>query len=263
MRTLLINTSPKKWKRLSNSNYLLTLAALPVKGTKVKMDYMGAKDIPLLKRELLQIDALVLAMPVYVDAVPSHVLELMQIIEAFAKENHLKFRVYAICNCGFYEGIHCETEMNIIRNFCARAGLEYSGGGGVGGGEMFGFIRFNPLLGLIITVIEFVIRFGLELAKGNVTGTAALHCIDYYTLPICVLVTAFFSILPYMAMYRLGKSISGQNFHGDRFTSLSFRGGSPVFILFASLYWILRALFQNCIFVWTLFRRRINTGKSK
>ncbi len=69
----------------------------------------GAGDAPFLRRELPKTDALVFAMPVYVDAVPSHVLELLQFIEAFARENSLGFKVYAICNCGFYEGAHCET----------------------------------------------------------------------------------------------------------------------------------------------------------
>jgi multimeric flavodoxin WrbA len=69
----------------------------------------GAGDAPFLRRELPKTDALVFAMPVYVDAVPSHVLELLQFIEAFARENSLGFKVHAICNCGFYEGAHCET----------------------------------------------------------------------------------------------------------------------------------------------------------
>ena len=69
----------------------------------------GAGDAPFLRRELPKTDALVFAMPVYVDDVPSHVLELLQFIEAFARENSLGFKVHAICNCGFYEGAHCET----------------------------------------------------------------------------------------------------------------------------------------------------------
>ena len=100
MRTLFINTIPQKWKRLSNSNCLLALASLPVGGEKRRFDYTGGGGRPL---------SLVFAMPAYVDAVPSHVLELLQFIEAFARENSLGFKVHAICNCGFYEGAHCET----------------------------------------------------------------------------------------------------------------------------------------------------------
>lgn len=257
MRTLLVNTSPKKHKRLSNSNYLLTLSSLPVGGDKVKINYSGAGDIPLLKEELQKADVLILAMPVYVDAVPSHVLELMQEAEAFSKEKKLKFKVYAVCNCGFYEGVQCETEMNIIRNFCARSGLEYCGGIGVGGGEMFGFIRFVPLIGLIATILEFAIRFGIEAANGNFTSDAALRCIDFFTLPINILVFIIFSILPYISARRLGKSIASLSFHGDCFTSLSFGILSPLFIFFASFYWVLRALLQNRVFVWSLFRRKV------
>ena len=44
------------------------------------------------RQELPKTDALVFAMPVYVDAVPSHVLELLQFIEAFARENSLGFK---------------------------------------------------------------------------------------------------------------------------------------------------------------------------
>lgn len=45
---------------------------------------------------------------------------------------------------------------------------------------MFGWLRFNPVLGLAVTLVEFALRFGLKGAEGGFTVETALHCIKLY-----------------------------------------------------------------------------------
>ena len=42
--------------------------------------------------------------------------------------------IYGIVNCGFYLGIQAKTALEILKNWCAKTGLVYGGGIGVGGG---------------------------------------------------------------------------------------------------------------------------------
>ena len=76
---------------------------------------------------------------------------------------------------------------------------------------MFGWLRFNPVLGLAVTLVEFALR--------------------------------------------LGVSIRRLEAHGNRLAPLCLSVFGPLFILFASVYWVLRALFQHGVFIWRLFRQ--------
>jgi hypothetical protein len=46
--------------------------------------------------------------------------------------------VYAVMNCGFWEGKQNQPALELVRNWCYRAGLEWKQGFGIGGGEMQG-----------------------------------------------------------------------------------------------------------------------------
>lgn len=83
--------------------------------------------------ELQNADALVFAYPLYVDGIPGHLLSCLTQLEAADWQNR-KIHVYAIVNCGFYEGIQAEPALHILQNWCVKAGLIWSGGIGVGGG---------------------------------------------------------------------------------------------------------------------------------
>lgn len=85
--------------------------------------------------ELLEADALVLVFPLYVDGVPSHLLaELCEMQRLLAGRKPLS--VYAMVNCGFFEGQQTKIALRIVENWCARCGFGWCGGIGVGGGGM-------------------------------------------------------------------------------------------------------------------------------
>ncbi len=253
MRTVCISASPKK--RWSNSAYLLAAAKRFIRGEKESIHFRGAKDYPRIFDALLKADALVLAMPVYVDAVPSHVLELLQKIEQFAKEHDLHFRVYALCNCGFYEGEQCELEMEMLQCWCERAGLTFCGGTGVGAGEMIGFLPLVPIIGLAAMLLEFLIRLSFLIGGGMVTPAAVLGCLHPMVFLISAAVGILFSMGPWAAAAKLGKNVSAAHDCGIHYTTVSFCPAF-LFVFFASIYWALRAFFMHFVPVWRLFRRQ-------
>ena len=77
--------------------------------------------------------AYVIAFPLYVDGIPSNLLR-----ELAAHEQGLPpgARVYAIVNNGFYEGTQNAAAIAMVRNWCARAGLVWGQGAGIGAGEL-------------------------------------------------------------------------------------------------------------------------------
>ena len=83
--------------------------------------------------EVEGMDAWVFAFPLYVDGIPAHLLScLIQLEERqFVNCNRL---VYGIVNCGFYEGIQAEYALQILQNWCGKAGCIWGGGIGVGCG---------------------------------------------------------------------------------------------------------------------------------
>lgn len=84
---------------------------------------------------LNQADALVFLFPLYVDGIPGHLLSCLAGLEEISLENKSReIRVYGIVNCGFYEGIQAEPALQILENWCARAGYVWGGGVGIGGG---------------------------------------------------------------------------------------------------------------------------------
>lgn len=92
--------------------------------------------------ELAACDTLVFAFPLYVDGIPSHLLSCLSQMEGYLKPLASKeMRVYAIVNCGFYEGRQNQHALDIMQNWCAKTGLTWGHGLGIGGG---GFQAATP-----------------------------------------------------------------------------------------------------------------------
>ena len=133
MKIALINGSPKG-KNSASAGLLADLK--PHMGNQAVFT-----DIELCKNsvseelltELARTDVWVLACPLYVDGIPSHLLSCLMQIQKSGRASD-KTAVYGIVNCGFYEGIQAETALNILENWCAKASLFWGGGIGAGGG---------------------------------------------------------------------------------------------------------------------------------
>ena len=160
MKTVLINCSPRK--RFCASSYFLFLQSLFIGGEKVKERLHSPADHARILEQLRDARAVVFGLPLYVDGVPSHVLRFLQEMEAFCRENGLKLRVYCIANNGFIEGKQNEPLMQVFENFCARAGLVWGGGVGIGGGVMLNVTRILFVVEIALLVLNSVLLFYLS-----------------------------------------------------------------------------------------------------
>lgn len=89
-------------------------------------------------------DAIVLAFPLHVDSIPSHLLTVMERMERThcIRENT---RIYVIVNCGFYEGVQCDLSLEMAKHWCLRCGCKWGGGLGFGGGGGLGMMDMAPM----------------------------------------------------------------------------------------------------------------------
>ncbi len=92
---------------------------------------------------LSRCDAWVFSFPLYIDALPSHLLSsLCQLGQRLGGKGTA---VCAICNCGFYEGHQTAPALEVMRCWCEREGLRWCGGVGFGGGGSLEYMAGVPL----------------------------------------------------------------------------------------------------------------------
>jgi hypothetical protein len=94
-------------------------------------------------------DALVLAVPLSVDALPSYMVRSLSDFDAFRRDHPpvTPTYVYVLMNNGFYEGTQNRIALGILKNWCRRTGLVYGQGLGHGAGGMMGVLAGKTPLG--------------------------------------------------------------------------------------------------------------------
>lgn len=142
-----INGSPRSEKN-SNSNKIIELFSKTVNkhydtsiiGNALKLcakpDSLEAHF-----KEVLTAKTLVFVSPLYVDNMPSSVLDYLYQFQKFIS-NHPELithplNVYAFMNCGFLGGYQNYIALEIFENFANKVGFKWNGGLGLGSGEMF------------------------------------------------------------------------------------------------------------------------------
>ncbi|MCC8123155.1 MAG: NAD(P)H-dependent oxidoreductase [Oscillospiraceae bacterium] len=175
MKVSLVNASPKKGK--NNSAYFLkelenTLQAQDIHNIMLNRSQISENDL----ETLLLSDVIVFSFPLYVDAIPSQLLTVLVNLEHQFKNTQRACRVYSIVNCGFYEGSQTHLALDILENWCIRANLNWSGGIGIGAGEMLGSQDTIPMgkgtkknLGAAINALSDAIQRNAPLAHQYVT----------------------------------------------------------------------------------------------
>ena len=236
MKTVFINCSPKK--RFCASAYFLFLQRLFTGGEKVTEKLRTPADHDRILEQLRDAQAVVFGLPLYVDGVPSHVLRFLEKMEAYCKMNHLNLSVYCIANNGFIEGRQNEPLMQTFENFCARAGLSWGGGVGIGGGVMLNVTRILFVVDiamLLLNIALSVINTGSFFPKDawiSFAENAAL--LLYFNL----------GVLFYLA--RLGFFLRRGSFSGKKYTRILIP--SFIFILFADIFFLIISLFEGGLF---------------
>ena len=146
MKISLINGSQKTGE--SNSGIILgRLLDLVKEKHEAKMYRPGVKlfsDETF--AEIASGDAIVLAFPLFVDAIPSRTLEmLIELESAIKRRNAGNLIMYTIINNGFYEGKQNHVAFEIIEHWCEHSGVRFGGGIGQGAGEMIGLTKRYPI----------------------------------------------------------------------------------------------------------------------
>ena len=147
MKLLFVNGSPKP--SVSSSGAILgSIRAKLGEGHEIAEIRPGMKGQS--GSEYRDLDAIVIAFPLYVDALPSALLAWMTSFTAGGAGSSGSARdrrgtaVFAVCNCGFYEGIQTRSALCIVRNFAAKNGLSWRGGLGIGSGGMIEAVAKVP-----------------------------------------------------------------------------------------------------------------------
>lgn len=236
MKTVLINGSPKK--KFSASDYFLDVQCLWIKGTKVKEKLRSRGDFERILHNLQDADAVVFSLPLYVDGVPSHVLLFLKEMERFCRENNLCLKVYVISNGGFIEGKQNEAQLRVFENFCARSGLFWCGGIGIGGGVMLNVLRIMLYVQVGVLILNLA-------ASGVETGNwLPLDALQHFVTQ--VLYITFFNLGVLMYTMRMGSCINKQTVFGQKYTRILIP--SFVFIIFADIFFTIISVFKGGIF---------------
>ena len=233
-KTVLINCSPKR--RLSVSGFLMRCAGILIRGKKEYLQLRTPADRETILEALKTAGKVVFVTPLYVDSVPSHMLPFLREMEDFCRENGLRLKVYVIANNGFIEGKQNEPLMQVMENFCARAGLEWCGGIGIGGGVMLNVER------IMITVM-----FGLMLLQvffGAIRGEDVLGPVLSFGKSLLGLVVLACGIITFGI--RLAYHINKGTDAGKKYTRIMLP--SFIFIVFADIFFFIVSLLQGGIF---------------
>lgn len=141
MKILLVTGTPQATD--SNSEFIL----------KILEDKLGddnefiwrranAKHIPEFLEELESADAMVLCFPLYVDAIPSHLLNWMIRVEEEIGSKIIDAKFYLILHCGFYDAVQTKNALEMTKIWVEKCRLNWGQALLMGGVSI---IRASPI----------------------------------------------------------------------------------------------------------------------
>lgn len=147
MKILLVNGSPRR----AAANSRIVLDALRSRlGESHEYRMVDVMTAGSARPEDLDVDFIVLAFPLYIDSLHARLLSWLLSAEAVlhttspAGGAKPRIGMIAVANNGFHEGVQNRTALDIVARFCARCGIEWKGGIGIGTGEMLGNLKNAP-----------------------------------------------------------------------------------------------------------------------
>ncbi len=141
MKITLINGSPKRIN--SNSGIVLDYIKDKFPKDDIFNEFkFNTKELDMsIFKDISESDTLIIAFPLYVDGIPSHLLyNLAQMEEYFKLNPKPNIQVFTIVNCGFYEGRQGEVALEMVGNWCAKIGFIWRQGISIGGGGMLSML---------------------------------------------------------------------------------------------------------------------------
>lgn len=112
-------------------------------------DVLKEKDNQETFSKVIKADDVVFAFPLYIDSIPSSMLEVLYKLNDYIDEMKTKGnkmpRCYAVVNEGFYGGTQNVNAIDNIMHFCKSAGFNFRFGVGIGAGEYLRSTKKIPL----------------------------------------------------------------------------------------------------------------------
>lgn len=134
-KIVIINCSPRKRNSSSHDYGEYLINSLEEKGREWDYRLCYEKNS---EKEIIDasVSSIVFIYPLYVDALPSGMVQCLEKLEKEIAERNLKgIDVYAIVNCGFPEAIHNKISLEMLEIFCEKTGLNWRFGVSIGGGQ--------------------------------------------------------------------------------------------------------------------------------
>jgi len=198
MKILLVNGSPRRSK--ANSRIVLDEMR---KRLGEAHQYRMAETMAAPKATAADLDAdlLIVAFPLYIDSLHSTLLRWLLSYEELRKAEagrglSRRVAMIGIANNGFHEGIQNKGALDILENFCERAGIEWRGGAGIGTGEMMTNVRDAPDSMFIKRPVSRVFDEMAVLVRGFEAGRGAA--------PVRIYAAHAFPWIVYKAMGHMG-----------------------------------------------------------
>ena len=242
MKLLILNASPKNRGGASRffSGILRLFLPCLVKKT---IPLRGRKDFGHALSQLGSADAVCISFPLYVDGLPSHLVEFLSLAEKYCKARSLRFRLCAIANNGFVEGVQNRTALRILESWCLHSGAIWSGGVGIGGGVMLRVLGIVYPVLIALSIIQIAVSF---LTAGRIPPDML------YTLAIQAGSWLFFNFGVLLCLARLSAAVRRRETTKNRYTRVLLP--SFLFIPIADLFMILSSLFCGR-FLFTLLKQ--------
>lgn len=88
-------------------------------------------------KNIIIADKIVIVCPLYLDALPSTVIEFFYKFEKYITKNNVTGKsIYALINCGFIEGNQSNLALDMVKHFANRVNFTWRFGISIGGGEV-------------------------------------------------------------------------------------------------------------------------------
>lgn len=233
MNLLILNASPKK--KGGASRFFSGLFRLFLPGIRKKVVSLSCQqDFQRVLGLLPGMDVVCLFVPLYVDGLPSHIVEFLIQAEGYCKNHPCQFRLYVLANNGFVEGKQNRPALNMLQAWCERAEITWGGGIGIGGGVML------QVLGIIYPILIGIILLQMALSLCSI-GTISGEL--WRSFVIQMLTWLFLNSGMLWCMARLSSAIRRERVLPNQFTRVMIP--SWLFIPIADVFMILSSLFQG------------------
>lgn len=146
--------------------------------------------------------------------------------------------MYAIANNGFIEGKQNEPLMQLMENFCRRAGLTWGGGVGIGGGVMLNATRILYFVQVGMLVLNLLFN---GISTGDFLPVGPLQS---FLKNVLWLLYLNLGVLFYLI--RMGRAVRKREEAGKRYTRILVP--SFIFILFADVFFIILSFLEGGMF---------------